>query len=287
MNKTIMFETIRDLVARGKTKDAFYFLKKQDLNYQTQQILSILEGEYNQLREKEVKGIISLDEAQIQRNKINDKLLSVFQIPASDTKSNIRKWWIIPLLIVLFLGGFGIWKMSVSQGELTYVCPDFPQEFKNKILVLPFEKVGDKNAKPHIILRDRINQLSLKKNLSSVAEVGDIFEGMSMRKAPVLSEECSSNLMVWGTYSSMSDSVSVVLQYYFKDEPDWNNSGELLKVKDVTELQNGKMLKSFDDALMSLCGLIALRQGKNDVAKTWFDKVKHKEDFDEKLLKVL
>jgi hypothetical protein len=77
------------------------------------------------------------------------------------------------------------------------------------------------------------------------------------------------------------------MEYYFTKAPEANVLSQLVTLKDVTSLQKGTMLKSLDDAIFSLCGVIALREGNNALAKKWLEKVGKKEQMDMEVLKAL
>jgi hypothetical protein len=276
-----LHQQVQDFIITGKIKEAFVFLRTQKLDNTTTHHLNILEAEYTELRQSENKGVLSYQDIQLRKNQLNDKLLALFRedLSASNTVSKSNKsLWLLPVLLVL--GGLSFWLFNQPEA---YVCPDFEVEKNNKILVLPFVNVGENSAKPHILLRDRINQLSDKNNLSSIAECGSTFDDMTMRKAPKLTTQCDADLIVWGTYSS-SDSIRLVLQYYFAEKPNAANLGEFLTLKDVTEIQTGSMSKVFDDALFSLCGLIALREGDMPLTEKWLRKVGNKEKIDKRIL---
>ena len=100
MDKEYIFDTIRQLIGSGKTGEVFDFLREQSLDPSIARSLAIIEGAYKELRQAEIKGVLTSEAIQAKKNQINDK-----------------------------------------------------------ILVLPFVKVGPQDAKPQIVLRDRINQL--------------------------------------------------------------------------------------------------------------------------------
>jgi len=280
-----LHHTIQELIAAGNTKDVFPFLRQQDLSAQQASTLALIEADYKDLHKSKLKGIISYQEERLQKNKINDQLLSLFPVEsATNTKanktSNLSK--LLAGFLLLAVAGGMIWWF----GDVQHTCPNFSEEVRNKILIMPFTNVAGGTAKPQVVLRDRINQLTTKNKLSTEAALGGSTD-VTMRNASLIAQNCKANVVIWGTYSAI-DSLRINLNYHFSNDPQKNKIGELVEVKDVMDLlKKGQILKTQDDIIMSLCGIIALREGNKEVAKKWFEKVDQKEALDERLLGVL
>jgi len=286
LTKENLHQTIQALIADGKTKEVFSFLKKQDLPAQQSATVALIEAEFNDLQKSSLKGILSYQEERLQRNKINNKLLSLFQIEgttssASTTSTTLSKI-LVGLLLLAFAGGVIWWFESVQ-----HTCPAFPEEVRNKIIIMPFENVAGGTAKPQTVLRDKINQLTSKNNLSTYAGLGSATD-VTPRNASLIAKNCKANVIVWGTYSSGTDSLRINLNYLFTTQPQKNPLSEVIAVKDVMDLlKEGTVLKTQEDAILSLCGIIAMREGNKEVAQKWFEKVKEKESMDKEILDAL
>lgn len=286
MEQRRLVEQIRVLIASGETAGAFSLLKQIQLKGRQRNNLSLLEGEFLELHQKELKNLMSYDEIQIARNKINDRLIRIVadnenKWPRALTKGNVL---LILMVIGVLITGL-VYSWSLNQTSL--LCPDFSSSSKNKVLILPFENVGSEPARPQLILRDRINQLAGNAALSTEAMLGTSNNNMSMKDAPSLATSCQADLLIWGTYSAKSDSTRIILQYYFKDAPEKGNPGELITIKDITALQHGRMLKGLDDAIYSLCALIAFRDNQRVLAKKWINKIKQPEAIDQQVLEII
>jgi len=285
LTKENLHQTIQTLIADGKTKEVFSFLRQQDLPSQQSATVALIESEFNELQKSILKGVISFQEERLQKNRINDKLLSLFQIEGVTNntfkkRSNLSTL-LVGLLLLAFAGGLIWWFDSVK-----HTCPSFPKEVRNKIIIMPFENAAGDIAKPHLILQDRINQLTKKNNLSTYAGLGAA-KDVNMWNASAIANNCKANVVIWGKYSS-SDSLRINLNYHFSTAPQENKIGEFITVKDVMDLlKKGEMLKTQDDAILALCGIIAMREGNKSVAKKWFDKVNQKEQLDRKFLDAL
>ncbi len=246
----------------------------------------MIEAEFNGLHQQILKGTISREEQQLRTNQINDKLLSLLAdtgTPKLTRQSNKKLFLIvIPSAVILLAASY-----LVFSGTLYQDCPSFDPELKNKVLLIPFENVGHEPAQPHIVLRDRIEALSIKKQLSTSIELGAAKSGLSINDALQAAEACNANVVIWGKYSNSSDSMRLILQYHFFEQPEWSKMSELIALKDVTGIQAGKMFKGLEDAIMSLCSVIALRQNKPALARKWLNKVAEKESIDRKILEAL
>ena len=288
MDKIKINALVRSLIQSGKTTEVFELLRKQPIAAYIRQSLAIIEAEYYELRKEEARGLLSFEEKQIRRNRINSKLLALLEeTPPLGRKIGLYRGyllWIIPIGLVV-IGLLIFWKMSPTPA--VYVCPEFEETYNNKIMVLPFENLGKDIAKPQLVLRDRINKLTDKNNLSTIAKLGEPIEDLTINEAPDAAKKCNANVIIWGTYHNKADSMALILQYCFTEHPNWNNAGQLMEFKDITQLHNGRMLKDLDDAILSLCGIIALREGNNKIAEKWFDKVVQKEAIDRIALDVL
>ena len=82
-------------------------------------------------------------------------------------------------------------------------------------MVLPFENLGKDISKPQLVLRDRINKLTAKNNLSTIAKLGEPMEHLTMKEAPDAAKKCNANVLIWGTYYNKADSMVLILQYCF------------------------------------------------------------------------
>jgi len=275
--------TIAEYLAAGRYQEAVGFIREKASDESLETKLDVLEAEFHQVQRDHQKGVLSYEERQVRINRLNDRLLSLIQpTHAVATKSKKRiRIWVIGFL-VLMGAGLGWW-VYVEQGN---ECPSFPSEISNRVLIVPFEHVGVGEARPQVVIRDRINELSRKNQLSVRAQLGSPTSIAAIEEAPMAAEACNANVVVWGTYAQ-ADSIRLVLNYYFMDQPSVSTTGQLLSFRDAIGLQSGKMLKGLDDAILSLCGLIALREGDTELAEKWFEKVKQREPMDREALRFL
>ncbi|MFK7808558.1 MAG: hypothetical protein AB8F74_12205 [Saprospiraceae bacterium] len=279
-------QKIKNHIRQGEFKSAFQEFKNTDLPKSQKTAITLIESEYNMLLQETAKGLIGNEEKQLRLNRINNKLLTLLDEEAvAETIGTNKK--IFPLVLGLgFLLALASYFFFTNQSNNS--CPSFNKISTNKILLIPFENVGDGAlAKPHLILRDRIEALSIKNNLSTNVELGESIKNLSISKAPEVAKKCGANVIIWGKYSNDDDSVRLILQYHFLDFPDWSKYDDLVVLKDVTGIQQGTMSKKLEDSIMSLCSVIAIRQGKKELTKKWLGEVEEKEALDLRLAKIL
>ncbi len=270
-------------LAAGRFQEAVFATRDLDQYSSLETDLDVLEAEYQQVQRDHQKGVLSYEERQVRINRLNDRLLSLIQ-PAAKTsgKKNKRRFlWVAGVLILL--GAVAGWWALQGQDD---DCPRYPAEISNRVLVVPFENVGGQEAQPQVVIRNRINELSTNNGLSVRAQLGGPVSIAALDEAPMAAETCNANVVIWGTYAA-SDSIRLVLNYYFMDQPSISNTGQLLSFRDAIGLQSGKMLKGLEDAILSLCGLIALREGDDELAEKWFEKVQKMEPMDKEVLRIL
>ncbi len=281
-NHLSLQQKIAALIRGNKTDEVFKMLRHEKLSASKVNALTIIEAAYNEVKQAELKGLSSAEEIQIRKNKINNQLLELFNNGTVFTKQSTSKFKYLSILAVALLVLSSLWWFFNSSDTS---CPSYNPDINNKILVLPFQNVGNTPAKPEVSINKRINELTSKNNLSSESQLAKNTAGdLSNSQVIELGKNCNLDLLIWGTYSSRSDSLRLVLEYHFTKKPTAKNLSELITLKDVTGLQKGRMLKSLDDVILSLCGLIALREGNKDLAMKWFEKVKEKDKLDEMLL---
>ncbi len=273
---------IRQLLTEGKTRSALDQLATSAQFQQHSRTITLLQAELTGLQEKELKGIIDPKDARLAYNQLNDRILELLELPAGASSSlPKRRIWLVVLGALLLISALLIWKFNRTAIS---TCPAFDTNKSNRVLLLPFQNVGSAPSKPVIILRDRIDQLANKNNLSVSAKIGSLPHELADRQEVTrLAKSCEADLIVWGQYSSRQDSIFLNLQYHFPKAVEWSDS-ESLRLRDVTVLQNGSMLKGLDDAIFSLCGLLAMRANDKALTKKWIDKVGKKEEADELML---
>ncbi len=296
METPLNLTEIREVLRQGDTGKAlqlFCFLLENASQYpEALRTVRVLESNYAAVRGQELKGILTFSEAQKEYNKINDSLLALLENPAAAAQKVLPQpfwqrrsflWAAGGALLLLFgLSYFLIFRENI--------CPDFDASKKWKIMVVPFQNVGTVAARPALVFQNSIRTLTKKNDLSADVKVATKAEGK--RELPDLDEaarvgkDCGADLIVWGQYSAGADSIRLNVQYKFTDD---GREGDIagLALRDLTALNSGKMVKSLDDAVLSLCGMLAMREKRPELAAKWFNKVKEKDATDVAMLEIL
>jgi len=170
MAKENLQSTLQNLIQNEGTIEAINWLKTQPLSTLQSKELAIIAAEFNTLQQAERKSTLPFETVQMRTNQINDRLLSLLSSKANITAPNKANLLKILLPIALFLGSLFFWFQKQNE---TYNCPAYPNDINTKVLILPFENVGNQDAKPQVVLRDRINQLTTKNSLSTKAQLGN------------------------------------------------------------------------------------------------------------------
>lgn len=240
--------------------------------------LRVLQTNFAAVRQQELKGILSFAEAQREYSRVVDAALVVVddvevgRVPAVVADGR-RRAWIFGGTAVFVLGAAAAFFLLRNRPK----CPDFERDRQVKILVLPFQNVGSLPARPAIALQNRIRDLTKRNGLS--ASVGVLSNYDADRENPdpaaatALCLRCMADLVVWGQYSVGGDSSRIAIQYKFVADGR-EGATDVLAFKDITGLQSGRMVKGFDDAIFSLCGMIAMREKRWDLAEKWLGKVR-------------
>ncbi|TNE57408.1 MAG: hypothetical protein EP344_11160 [Bacteroidetes bacterium] len=282
-------QAIRTLLRQGdtgKALEALIDLIKQDERYRAGLLrtLLVLEGEYNAVRQKELKGILPFAEAQRKYNATNDSILAILddfengRIPPAASLNggsfrNNRLILIVGVLLVSVI--LVVWKvMGNSGGE----CPEFENPKARHILVLPFDPLDAAEAPVHLRIQESINTLTRKAGILVEVKIGQRSpeDPSSLELANRRGRQCQADLVVYGQYKKFSeDSIRVNLGYSFmKAGQSQTGSLPFRTFRDITEVQ---VTRGFEDALFALCAMIAVDDQNWPVARRWMDKIQDKE----------
>ncbi len=259
-------------------------------------ILQVLESNYNAVRQQELKGILSFQEAQRSYSQINDALLSILndlhsgRIPKVHNRSNRIMWLIIGVL--LLLGGVGaILYATFAKGKIPGAdCLEFSGSGP-KVLILPFKNVGQGQAKPEFVIQSRIQTLSKSKDFPIATQIManlvlTSFNANGTRDAETLAHRCGADMVIWGYYDR-SDSLYIDLRFMALRNPGSAFETGFQTFRGLPDVQSGRLLTRLDDAIFGVCGILAVRTGNAEVARAWFGKMQEKGEIVQEMEKIL
>ncbi len=308
INETI--DASRSLLRQGETGKALEtiigFLEKNPRYSEVVRTLQVLEANYNATRQQEIKGILSFQEAQRQISRVNDGLLSaledlsagrVVQRPPAAAPATNKLIWIAGGAVVLIAGLIaGIWlsrkgpQKAEKPKQDEIACPGFSRPGQ-KVIVLPFQNIGETAAKPELIIQSRIRELSGKNSFPSEVQVLTTYDSEKNNPdntaAAGIGKRCGADLVVWGLYDKSKDSIKVDIHYVFTRNGILGGTAGFLAFKDLPSLRDGRMVRGLDDAILALCGLMAIQSKNGPLALKWFEKVQSPQPMDKNMVERL
>lgn len=273
----------KSLLLAGKTAEAIAAARRLDLSKAEERALSLIEAESNQLHRQILNGTINEGQQRLIQNQINARLLDLLSGTNKQVKSSSPyKYYGLGLLLLLAtVITYGI--ISIQAEDKAY-CPTFPAEVNNRILLFPFSTLDGSAIQPQLLLRDRIEALTLSRGLSTSVRLSLLPKDISLSQAPEIARACDANVIVWGKHAIDSDSLSIILQYHFLEAPELSQMSQLSRLKDVTEIRSGTISHHLEDAILLLCGLIAIHEGQPEAAQEWLKKIKQPKEMEQMLL---
>lgn len=277
--------TIRALLSQGDTAKAvqrLIALLEKDARFKDNLLraLRVAEANFNATRQQELKGILSFQEAQREYNKINDTLLAVLddfeagRVPPVSVPpaENRRKWLWIGLGAAVLLCMLAFWLLRKGNAD----CPKFEKEKALHVMILPFDRLGGPESRPALRIQDAILDLTQKAGIPSEVKIRkrDEKDGVNAQDAERLAKECGADLVIFGQYQGYEkDSIRVKMGFRFLGEGNVTFNGPFKTFRDITAVQPTRDLQ---DAVFSLCTMIAVGNKKWVFAKRWMDRIRDK-----------
>lgn len=286
-------QAIRELLRRGETGKALEVLiglLEKDSVYKDNLLrtLRVAEASYNAVRQQELKGILSFQEAQREYSRVADTLLAVLddfesgKVPTTATGTSRRSRMFVVAgasAVLLLVAGFALWKLRGKPAD----CPEFVRKEALHILILPFDNLGGMGANPALLIQESIQELTGKAKIPAEVKFGsrEPKAGAYTQNAEELGRRCKADLVIYGKYKAFEkDSVRVKMGFRFLKGAGLAGSGPFMTFRDITEVQPTRDLQ---DAVFSLCAMIAARDRNWPVAKRWMEKIRDKDEAESKM----
>lgn len=287
-------QAIRELLRRGETGKALEVLiglLEKDSVYKDNLLrtLRVAEANYNAVRQQELKGILTFQEAQREYSRITDTLLAVLddfeagKVPAPAVAAPAGRQRMFYLvgggILLLLIAAFALWKLRGQRAD----CPEFNNKEALHVLILPFDNLGGMGANPALLIQESIQELTGKAKIPAEVKFGsrEPKAGAYTQNAEELGRRCKADLVIYGKYKAFEkDSVRVKMGFRFLKGAGLAGSGPFMTFRDITEVQPTRDLQ---DAVFSLCAMIAARDRNWPVAKRWMEKIRDKDEAESKM----
>lgn len=279
--------TVRALLSQGDTGKAVQLLislLEKDTRFKDNLLrtLRVAEANYNATRQQELKGILPFQEAQREYSKVNDTLLAVLddfesgRVPAmaATPSGRLNFKWLGIAGGALLLGGLLAWWLIWGRKD---ECPRFEKKQALHVMILPFDRLGGNEARPALRIQGTIEELTQKAGIQSEVRISprDSKTGISSQEAEQMARECGADLVIFGQYQGFAnDSIRVRMGFKFVREGGAAFNGPFKTFRDVTAVQPTRDLQ---DAVFSLCAMIALRNKNLAMAKRWMGRIREKD----------
>lgn len=286
MENNSNIESIRSLLSQGDTGKAVQLLialLEKDTRFKDNLLrtLRVAEANFNAARQQELKGILPFQEAQREYSKINDTLLAVLDDFEAGRVPNVavpggvgnRKWLWAGIGAALLLGALAFWFLAKRNAA----CPDFENKQALHVLILPFDRLGGAEARPALRIQDGIQELTKKAGIDSEVKISqrNANDGVNSQDAERLARECGADLVIFGQYQGYAkDSIRVKMGFRFLREGGGAFNGPFTTFRDVTAVQPARDLQ---DAVFSLCTMIAMSNKNWQFAKRWLGRIREKD----------
>lgn len=278
---------IRELLRQGETGKALaalivYLERDRRFKGNFLRTLRVMEASYNAVRQKELKGILPFADAQRKYNETNDALLAILddleagRIP-DEALNSTRRTVLLAMIggAVLVLAVFVLWRVLNKKA---IACPEFAQKQALHILIVPFDPLSSLQSPVEKRIQGSINELTGKARIPVEIAIGKRSlkdDRSSLTQADNIGRRCGDiDLVLFGTYNAYAaDSIRVNFGYSFLKAGGRKGNVPFQTFRDITAVEAPRDL---EDALHSICGMIALDKGKLTFAKQWMEKIQEK-----------
>ncbi|WP_421799078.1 tetratricopeptide repeat protein [Haliscomenobacter sp.] len=235
---------IKELVAEGKVDEALdqlvaFLESKMDQYSPLYRAAQVAQSEFNQIKEKELQGLLTEDQIRLANNKAINKVLEILeQIERGSTSAplpNRRVWWwyaaggaALTLIVVLVLKSLSPKPVEpdpqTDPGDSTQVvdipsftCPAFDKKAEYPIAIFQFTTLNPKDSITDQLLVEEIDGLFARNKYNADAALVTKIKGsVDLSVAKAMIEKCQARMVIWGR---VFDNNEIELNFY---EPQFN-----------------------------------------------------------------
>ena len=268
---------IKELVAEGKVDEALdqlvAFLESQIDQYSPlYRAAQVAQSEFNQIKEKELQGLLTEDQIRLANNKAINKVLEILeQIDRGFTSTSVpnrRVWWwyaaggaVLTLVAVFIVRGLNPKTDPIDPkpnlGDTTQVvdipiftCPTFDKKAIYPIAIFQFTTLNPKDSITDQLLVEEIDGLFARNQYNGDAALVTKIKGsVDMSVAKAMIEKCQARMVIWGR---VFDNSEIELNFY---EPQLNKDQQA----DLDSMLQFRNQGSFQASIKHAALIIAAR----------------------------
>ena len=268
---------IKELVAEGKVDEALdqlvaFLESKMDEYSPLYRAAQVAQSEFNQIKEKELQGVLTEDQIRLANNKAINKVLEILeQIDRGFTSTSVpnrRVWWwyaaggaVLTLVAVFIVRGLNPKTDPIDPkptlGDTTQVvdipiftCPTFDKKAIYPIAIFQFTTLNPKDSITDQLLVEEIDGLFARNQYNGDAALVTKIKGsVDMSVAKAMIEKCQARMVIWGR---VFDNSEIDLNFY---EPQLNKDQQA----DLDSMLQFRNQGSFQASIKHAALIIAAR----------------------------
>ena len=249
-------------------------------------------------QKKEMSGLVSPTDAQINYNNITNNLLQLLEHlkdgteppeglnPVIKTKTwQKRILQLVAAIAIILLIGVGFF---IKKNSDTISCPDFPKQSDLNVLLLPFKSLAGGNLTPEVTIKQRLDGLCTDHKFNAATNIFNRFYDQENAQMPnpndaqIIGQDCSASLVVWGTAEKVANNIEMSAQFRFAENSSKFDltkiqlEGETVvdSIKSVSSIaREGTITKDIERLILTLFGIVAHEEKQFAVAADALEKV--------------
>lgn len=237
---------IKELVAEGKVDEALdqlvAFLESQIDQYSPlYRAAQVAQSEFNQIKEKELQGLLTEDQIRLANNKAINKVLEILEQidrgKITTSPPNRQVWWwyaaagaVLTLVAVFVVRGLAPKTDPIDPKPVpddstqvvdipAFTCPSFDKKATYPIAVFQFTTLNPKDSITDQLLVEQIDGIFARNQYKGdAALVVKIKGSVDLSVAKAMIEKCQARMVIWGR---VFDNSEIELNFY---EPQYNQN---------------------------------------------------------------
>ncbi len=237
---------IKELVAEGKVDEALdqlvaFLESKMDQYSPLYRAAQVAQSEFNQIKEKELQGLLTEDQIRLANNKAINKVLEILEQidrgKISTSPPNRQVWWwyaaagvVLTLVAVFVVRGLAPKTDPIDPKPVpddstqvvdipVFTCPAFDKKADYPIAVFQFTTLNPKDSITDQLLVEQIDGIFARNQYKGdAALVFKIKGSVDLSVAKAMIEKCRARMVIWGR---VFDNSEIELNFY---EPQYNQN---------------------------------------------------------------